>query len=329
MTLTELVVRQARPKEKPYALSDGRGLIMEIRPNGKKYWIARYWVAKKEKRLSLGAFPEVTLREARDKNYELRKSLATGKPMGRTSETFADVTKEWLETRVKPKFTKKHVDTIEMRLRAYIIPQLGGSRMAEFTSGIVLQLCRKIEGRGTIDTASRVKQIIGQVFRYGIATDRVDTDPTAVLKGALQTRPEKHRATITEPDKIAVLMRQIDAYPYDVIQCALKFTAMIFYRPSEVQQAEWKEIDLEKAEWKIPKEKMKMDRPHIVPLARQTVNLLKELQEFTGDQRWVFPSARRDGCCMSENVIRVALRSMGYSNDDMCPHGFRAMPRHY
>ena len=170
-----------------------------------------------------------------------------------------------------------------------------------------------------------MKTIIGQVFNYAIATSRADTNPALALRGALQTRPEKHYPTITEPDKIAVLIRQINEYPYHVIRCALKFSVLTFCRPGEIRAAEWKQIDLEKKEWRIPADRTKMKRLHIVPLVRQTLEVLEELRGFTGRQAWLFPSARRDGRCMSENAVRVALRSMGYQNDEIVPHGFRAM----
>ena len=322
MALTELMVKQAKPKEKPYTLSDGKGLILEIRPNGKKYWIVRYWVEGKEKRTSLGPFPDISLKEARDKNYEFRKDGFTTK---KTGEDFASIADEWLEKRVLSKFTEGHIRTIKFRLNKYILPYFGGMKLDGITSGNVLQLCRKIEEAGHIETSSRVKQIIGQIFRYAIATDRAETDPTVALKGALQTRKERHHASITEPEKIALLIRSIDAYPSSVVRCALMFSALVFVRPGEIRHAEWSEVDMGKAEWKIPAEKMKMKRPHIVPLATQTLKVLEELKGCTGGQKWLFPSARRDGRPMSENTIRIALRSMGYTNDDMTAHGFRSM----
>jgi integrase len=198
-------------------------------------------------------------------------------------------------------------------------------KLSDMTAGVILQFCRRIEAKGTLETASRVKQIIGQVFNYAIATDRVETNPTLALHGALQTRQTKHHATLTDPAEIGALMRQIDGYFHDVVRCALKFSVLAFCRPGEIRAAEWKEIDWEKAQWNIPGEKMKMNRPHIVPLARQTLAVLEELRALTGNQKWLFPSERRDGRCMSENTVRVALRAMGYKNEDMTPHGVRAM----
>lgn len=325
MPLTELMLKQAKPEEKTYTLSDGKGLMLEIRPNGKKYWVIRYWENRKERRTSVGAFPDVSLREAREKNDELRKSLKSGKPIGFDAETFATVAEEWMKMRMIPKSADSYLRTLRMRLDRIILPVLGQMKLSDISSAVVLQLCRRIEAKGTFETAAIVKQIVGQVFRYAIATNRTENDPTFALKGALQTRKEKHHAALTRPEDIALLIRQIDAYPFSVVRLALKFSALVFCRPGEIRNAEWTEIDWERCEWKIPAEKMKMRRGHIVPLSRQAVQILKELHVMTGYQKWLFPSKRNDGNCMSENTIRVALRAMGYGNDDMTAHGFRGM----
>ncbi|GHV36343.1 integrase [Synergistales bacterium] len=325
MSLTELMIKQAKPEEKKYHMGDGHGLALEVHPSGKKYWIIRYWVAGKEKRTSAGTYPEVSLKQARDKNMDFRRSLETGKPIGADSETFATVAAEWMEKRMAPVCAESYLRTIRLRLDRIIYPAIGHMKMSDITSSHILAMCRNIEGKGNIETASRVKTLIGQIFRYAIATSRVDSDPTYALKGALQTRQEKHYSTLTDPSKIALLIRSIDAYPFAVIRCALKFSALTFCRPGEIRHAEWKEIDFEKAQWNIPPEKMKMKRPHIVPLSIQTTVTLRELYFLTGNQTWLFPSARRDGRPMSDGGIRVALRAMGYGNDDMTAHGFRAM----
>jgi integrase len=230
-----------------------------------------------------------------------------------------------MDVRMRPAFASQHIKIVNMRLNKYILPALGALPLSDITSGTVLRLCREIESKGVIDTAKRVKIVIGQIFRYAIATDRADSDPTYALRGALQIRKEKHFPTITEPDKIAILMRRIDGYPYAVVRCAMKFSILTFCRPGEIRAAEWKEIDAEKAQWNIPEGKMKMKRPHIVPFSRQILAVLEELRPLTGYQKWLFPSARNDGRCMSKNTVRVALRAMGYGNDDLVPHGFRGM----
>jgi integrase len=272
-----------------------------------------------------GVYPEVSLKEARDKNYLFRKALEEGKPIGFETETFRSVAEEWMKKRMVPRCAESYLRVIRLRLDRLVFPFIGHMKLCNITSGIVLQLCRRIEDKGTLETASRVKQVIGQVFNYAIATDRAETNPTLALHGALQTHAEKHYAALTEPDKIGMLLRQIDAYRYDTVRLAMKFSALTFCRPGEIRAAEWKEIDWEKKQWDIPKSKMKMKREHIVPLARQTIEALEELKILTGHQQWLFPSSRNDGRCMSENTVRVALRAMGYTNNDMTAHGFRAM----
>jgi integrase len=325
LALTELAIKQAKPEDKTYMLTDGHGLGLEVRPDGKKYWILRYWVNRKERRTSLGPYPGVTLKEARQKSSAFRRAREAGKPIGFAEETFQTVAEEWMEKRILPKAAPSYTRTLRLRLNRLIYPALGHVKLADLTAGFILQLCRRIEDKGTVETAARVKQIIGQVFRYAIATDRADTDPTLALRGALQTRKARHYAAVTEPDEVGLLMRQIYAYPYDVVRCALALSALTFCRPGEIRQAEWAEVAWAKSEWRIPAEKMKMKRPHVVPLARQALELLEELRGYTGRGRWLFPSARGDGRPMSENAVRMALRSMGYANDQMTAHGFRAM----
>ena len=322
MALTELMVRQAKPKEKRYALSDGRGLLLEVRPNGGKSWVARIWTKGKERRRHLGQYPEMSLKEARVAAQEARAERDTAQ--ARKTVCFRDVADEWMRVRMANK-SASYLRVVRLRLDRYILPELGDTRLDEITSGVVLRLCRAIEARGTIETAARVKVLVGQIFRYAIATDRADADPTLALAGALQSRKPKHMASVTDPAGIALLMRSIRAYPHAVVRCAMELSALTFCRPGEIRHAEWAEVDIDRAEWRIPGEKMKMGRPHIVPLARQAVALLRALHELTGRGRWLFPSARGGGRPMSENAVRVALRSMGYGNDDMTPHGFRAM----
>ena len=323
MALTEILIKQLRPNEKRYTVSDGRGLILEVHPNGAKYWILRAKINGKEKRKHLGNFPDLSLKEARVKAVEERTRILNPEPENEIF-IFGDIAAEWLKKRMSDK-KQSYLRTLKIRLDKYILPELKDMPLNEITSGTILKLCRKIEARGIIETAARVKVIIGQIFRYAIATDRAENDPTVGLKGALETRTPKHMAALTKPSEIALLMKNINAYPHAVVRCALKFSALTFCRPGEIRHAEWTEIDFENCEWRIPAEKMKMKRVHIVPLARQAIELLIFLQELTGKGKWLFPSARGDGRPMSENAIRVALRSMGYSNDQMTAHGFRGM----
>ena len=322
--LSELIIKQAKPKDKKYCISDGRGLVVEIRPNGQKYFIVRAFQDGKEKRKHVGIYPEMSLREARVKAVEARRDIFAAPAEVKSKITFGEVAQEWLKKRMNDK-ADKYVEKTKLRLNKYILPEFKDTPIKEITSGAILKLCRKIEARGVIDTAARVKGVIGQVFRYAIATDRADYDPTAALKGALQTRRAKHMAAITKPSEIAVLMKNINNYPRFIVKCALKFSALVFCRPGEIRQAEWSEIDFDNAEWRIPADKMKMKREHIVPLAKQAIKILKELQEVTGHQKYIFPSMRMDGRPMSDGTVRIALRSIGYAKDEMTAHGFRGM----
>lgn len=322
--LSELIVRQAESKDKVYSLSDKRGLILTVHPNGSKYWILRVYVDGKERRRSLGKWPELSLKEARSKAHDVFKNIVSYTPQTTGGDKFEDLAAEWLNTRMEDK-KPSYVKTIKLRLNKFILPKIGEMRLNDISSAVVLQLCRDIEARGILETASRVKQIIGAVFRFAIASGKAENDPTVALAGALKTHHEQHMATITDPDKIALLISQMKNYPYDVVRIAMLFSIYTFARPGEVRSAEWKEIDFDNRLWKIPAEKMKMKRPHIIPLSSQVIDLLNELKKFTGRQKWLFPSARLNGRCMSENTVRVALRTLGYSKSEIVPHGFRSM----
>ena len=270
--LTELQCKQVKPKDKVYTLSDGRGLMLAIYPNGSKYWILRLRVNKKEKRTSLGLYPDIPLKTARDKAYEYKKNLAD--VAAPKSPLFADIAEEWLQIRIIPDKVKTYIESIEQRLRNHILPAIGSKALNEITPAVVLDMCRGIEARGIIETAVRCKQIVGQIYKYGIATDRAEIDPTYALRGALKTRKEKHFAALTDPVKIRILMKQIHEYPFAIVRCALLLSAYTFCRPGEIRHAEWVEIN--GAEWRIPAEKMKMKRVHIVPLSAQAMRVLEE-----------------------------------------------------
>ena len=336
MPLTDTAIRNAKLREKQYKLYDEKGLYLLIN-NAGKYFRYNYRFDGKRKTLALGVYPTVKLQDARTKRDEARKLIVNGvnpaqyrketKAMQATqaANSFEVVAREWF-TKNKPKWTKKHGETIIRRLELNIFPWLGGNPIANITAPKLLAVLRKIESRGAIETAHRVKQICGQVFRYAIATGRAWRDPSADLKGALAPTIQKSMATITDPKKIGELLRVIDGYQgYFITKCALLLAPLVFVRPGELRHAEWSEIDLDKAEWRIPAEKMKMKSPHIVPLARQAVEVLREIQPLTGQGRYVFPSVRTNSRPMSENTVLAALRRMGYTKDEMTGHGFRAM----
>lgn len=216
-----------------------------------------------------------------------------------------------------------YLKTIRLRLKKYVIPALGEWTLEEITPGDILRICRRIESEGHIETASRVKAVIGQVFRFGIASGYTDIDPTIALSGALQVQIERHFPTLTNPKEIGMLMRGMSEYPYFIMRSALLFSIYTFARPGEIRQAEWTEIKTDI--WDIPAEKMKMKRRHLIPLSTQAQNIIKELSAYTGKGRYLFPSPRSDRRPMSENGVRTALRGMGYTKEQLVPHGFRAM----
>ena len=325
--LSELRVKSAKPKEKPYMVRDDRGLYLRVDPSGRKYWILRYWEAGKEHQKSLGTYPDVGLKDARVRRDEIQAARGRGESptaTPATRRTFQDMAEEWMRVRMAER-TEAHLRTIRLRLAKYVLPAIGGRRMGDITAGEILRVCRRAEGLGHPETARRLKIIVGQVFRYAVAAGEVENDPTVALAGALACPREKHYPTLSKPEEIALLVRAIHAYPYAVLRTAMLFSLYTVARPGEVRAAEWSEVDADRGEWRIPAEKMKARRPHIVPLVRQAQQLLDELRPFTGAGRWLFPSARNDGRCMSENGVRVALRSMGYGKDILVPHGFRSM----
>ena len=322
MPLTELQIRNAKPRGKPYVLSDGGGLQLEIRPSGNKLWIARFPIEGKYTRRSIGNYPDLGIRAAREKHLEVR-AKAQKEPA--PTDLFSAVAEEWYARNIENVRAPSYARTTLIRLQKHIIPSLGEVPVNQVTPAKVLKICRIFEDVGKHETASRIKVIIGQVMRYAIITGRCESDPTAPLKNALAPRRPKHFATLTRKEDVQRLIRAIDAYQSPMVRLALLFTVYTLGRPGEVRHAEWSEIDMERKEWIIPSEKMKMGRAHIVCLCAPCLEVLRELRILTGHQKWLFPSARGDGRPMSENTVRVALRTMGFTNDEICPHGIRAM----
>ena len=326
LMLTELQVKNAKPKEKYYMLRDDRGLNLRVDPSGRKYWILRYWENKKEHQLSLGPYPELSLKDARLRRDEIQTQRAKGESPSRKSdkkpETFSDVTNEWLKIRMSDK-AESYMRMVRLRIKKHVLSFIGKRPIGEITPKDVLQICRRIEDDGHEETARRVKTIIGQVFRFAVASDLINFDPTYALNGALKPLHREHYATLINPDDIIILMKAIKAYPYTIMRCALLFSVYTFARPGEVRSAEWSEIKDDV--WDIPAEKMKMKRRHIVPLSKQVKEIIEELRPLTGKGRYLFPSPRNNGNCMSDNGVRIALRVMGFTKEQITPHGFRAM----
>lgn len=336
MPLADTSIRNAKPRDKQYKMADERGLYVLVTKTG-KYFRFDYRFFGKRKTLAIGVYPDVTLKAARERLDEARRRLAEGIDpsqykketkamlMDQAASSFEVVAREWF-SKNKHTWTHGHSRTIIRQLEYNVFPWLGKRPVASVTPRELLTVLRRIEDRGALETAHRVKTICGQVFRYAIATGRTERDPSADLKGALPPTSPKRMATITDPKKIGELLNAIEGYTGHIItRCALRLAPLVFVRPGELRKAEWAEIDLEQAEWKIPAEKMKTRRPHIVPLSTQAVEILKELKPFTGEGCYMFPSLRSSKRPMSNNTILAALRRMGYAKEEMSGHGFRAM----
>lgn len=339
MGLSDTRIRSLKAKDKKYKESDEKGLYLLVLPNGGKYWKMAYRFDGKQRELSLGVYPEVTLKEARNKRDEARKLLSEdvdpslakrAKREAREeagANSFEVIALEWFNTRMVDK-SKSHRDRTLRALQKDLFPRIGRRPISEITPPELLQALRRIESRGAIETAKRARQTCGQIFRYAIVTGRSETDPAANLVDALQPANKRRLPAITDPKEVGKLMVAIDAFQgTDTVKAALKLSPLLFCRPGELRHMEWSEIDWDNAIWEIPAEKMKMSQPRIVPLSGQAMAILQEhdLQRRRG--KYVFPSARGASRPLSENGVRTALRTMGYSNETMTPHGFRAMAR--
>jgi integrase len=334
MPLTDTASRNAKSKLKPYKLADEKGLYLLVNRTG-KYWRFDYRHEGKRKTLALGVYPDVTLKEARSKRDEARNQLAAGIDPGAqraatktaATDTFEALAREWHQRNLS-RWTPKHGASLLVWLVNDTFPWIGAKPIREIVATDLLAVLRRMEERGAVSSAHRVRQVCGQVFRYCVATGRADHDPSAALRGALSVAPTKHHSSITDPKAAGGLLRAIEVYQGAfVTKQALRLAPLVFVRTGELRNAEWSEIDLESAEWRIPAGKMKMRDPHIVPLSRQAVAILRELHPLTGGGRYVFPSARTPNGerCMSENAVLAALRRMGYGKNEMTGHGFRSM----
>lgn len=357
MPLTDTAIKNAKPGKtpagkvttKPYKMGDAGGLYLEVHPTGAKWWRLKYRYGGKEKRLSLGVYPETPLagrkdkstgqwiKGARDKRDEARQLLADGidpaanrkalkvARVDRTANSFEVVAREWF-AKFSPAWAEHHGDRIIRRLERDAFPWIGGRPVAEITPPELLAVIRRIEDRGAIETAHRALANCGQVFRYAIQTGRATSDPSRDLRDALRPAESEHFAAITDPKRIPDLLRSIDGYEGTLtVRSALRLAPLVFVRPGELRKAEWTDFDLDAAEWRYTVTKTKT--PHIVPLASQAVAILRELQPLTGTGRFVFAGARSPKRPMSDNAILAALRNMGIPKEEMSGHGFRAMAR--
>lgn len=333
--LNESAIRAAKPSEKLYKRFDERGLYLAVTPAGSKLWRMQYRYGGVEKLLSLGSYPDVTLRRAREKRDDARRQLADGiDPSARKkaeklsqADTFAAIAAEWLDLQRK-NFSAKTLAKAEWTFRDLLNPFIGSTQIRKITPADLLAVFRRLESRGKHETAHRTKQRASQVFRFAVATGRAERDPTVDLRGALAPIVVTNHAAITDPLKVGELLRAIDAYDgQPATQAAFKLAPMLFVRPGELRGARWEEFALDgpEPEWRIPAERMKMGELHIVPLAPQAVSILSDLRQLTGPDGYVFPALTDSNRPMSENTLTAALRRMGYSGDQMTWHGFRTI----
>jgi integrase len=346
--LTDTACRNATcPEGKArHRLADSGGLYLEIAPNGSRRWFVKYRHGGKERRLALGVYPDVSLKAARDARDAARKVRKDGADpvlkrkadrlakSASAETTFEAVAREFHATR-RSGWSDTYAEKWLRLMERDLFPWLGALPLRDVSAPVLLSAIHRVEGRGAHDTAHALRQYAGQVYRLGIATGRCDRNPAADLRDALESLNVKHMGAVTDPVKAGALMRDLHGYVgQPVTRAALLISAYTFQRPGNIRAMEWAEIDAEKALWTIPAAKMKRSvhgkvngRPHLVPLATQALAILAELRPLTGHGRYVFPSLLTGEECMSENTIRAALRRMGYGNDDMTAHGFRAMAR--
>jgi integrase len=334
--LSDTKVRTIKPAEKPQKLFDGGGLFLLVTPTGGKLWRLKYRFGGTEKLLAIGAYPQISLADARQKRDQAIALVLNGADPSDTkkaqkaagaieTETFEVIAREW-HTRFSSSWAASHGNKIIRRLELYVFPWLGNRPIKSITPPELLTVLRRIEAKGTLETAHRTQQNCWQVFRYAVATGRAERDPSADLRGAIPPASGKHMATITDPKEIAGLLRSIDDYRGSIIiRCALQLAPLVFVRPGELRHAEWSEINFDAAEWRIPAEKMKAGVLHIVPVSTQVLGVLRKIHPLTGHGRYVFPSPRTDSRPMSSNGILSALRRMGFAKEEMSGHGFRSM----
>jgi len=332
--LTDTAIRALKPGERPRKVFDGRGLYLLITPKGSRLWRLKYRFQGVEKLLCLGIYPDVTLQSARTHREMARQKIAEGIDPGaervekaKRVVTFREIALTWLECQ-RRSYSDATVEKTQWMFESYLFPALGSRLIATIHAPELLRLLLKVEKRGLNETAHRLRQRMGQIFRYAIVTGLCEHDPTLALRGALAPVVSKHHASITDPQQIGGLLRAIDDYNGQPTTCiALKLAPYVFARPIELRAAQWSEFRLEgdKPEWRIPAERMKMKEEHVIPLSRQAVALLRQLQALTGDGRYLFPSLGNNRRPMSENTVNGALRRLGYAKEEMTGHGFRSL----
>lgn len=341
--LSATAVDKAKPESKDKRMYDGKGLFLIVTSKGGKWWRFKYSFDGKENTISFGTYPEVSLKDARQRRDDARKLLANDidpsthrKQVKDDKEALKDNSFEWIARDWHKKqvedhaWTDDHAATIMVRMEKDMFPWIGKTVITEVTAKEIKTILDRVKSRGFIETARRCYTIIGQVYRYAIMIGKAQYDISAGFRGYLPaiSKTRKHMASVTDPKELAPLLRAIDGYQGGfVTQCALKLLPMLFVRPGELRHMEWTEIDLDSAEWNIPGPKMKMKQPHLVPLSLKAIDILKEIQPLTGNAKYVFPSTRSHERPISDNTLNAAFRRMGFDGDTIVGHGFRATAR--
>ena len=332
--LTDRMIRETVPAAKAVKLNDGAGLYLLVQPNGARWWRMRFSVHGVEKQLSLGVYPLISLKRARERREDLRRQVAEGidpsalrKAEKRAqAQTFEAVAREWMAKR-KAIWSSVYANNMTRRFEQHVFPWLGSKPIKSLTAADVLEVLERIEKTGKAETAHRARSSCGDVFRFAVATRRAERDPTIDLKGALMPVRARHFPSVKRPEEVGALMRAIEGYDAKTIpiRAALRLLPLVFVRPGELRLAQWEEFNLAKAEWRIPGERMKMRSQHLVPLSRQALDILNELYPLTGPKGCVFPSILHAARPISDNTINSALRRLGYERHEMTAHGFRSI----
>lgn len=337
MALADTTIKNAKHGPKPIKLADEKGLFLLLQPSGGKLWRLKYRIMGKEKKLGLGTYPDVSLKEARRRRDEARCIIAHGKDPGEAKRTaligakiniaitFKAVAEEYLD-----KASREGREAVTIKKSRWLLsllePRIGARPIADITPAQLLEPLKDVEAKGHLETARRMRSLAGRVFRYAVATSRASSDPSSLLRGALTAPKVTHHSAILDTKAVSSLLRAIDGYQGQPLTAvALKLTPHVFVRPGELRRAEWREFDLGGAVWTIPAEKMKMRVAHVVPLSKQAIELLQAAHMISGDQQYVFSSLYPGNRPMSENTINAALRRLGYDGTEMTAHGFRAM----
>lgn len=342
MALTDTAIRNAKPRQKPYKMGDSQGMYLEVAPSGGKVFRLKYRFGGIEKRLTIGAYPTFTLQSAREATIKAKRQLSEGldpsaeKQRDKSSRieaagnSFEAVASEWYENQMKSgAWVESTSVNIKRRIEDYLVPFIGKLPVSDIRAPDILKAVKKVEGRGSLNEASRTLQACGRIMRYAVANGLAEYDPCPALRGALTPHQQKHMAAITDPKAVGEMLRAFDSFSGSYsVQIALNLSPMLFVRPVELRGMRWAEVDLNEALWSIPATRMKMREPHIVPLASQAVALLTELRKLTGHLEFVFPNGRDPNRMMSEAAINAALRRLGYdTKSEHTGHGFRAMAR--